>query len=363
MNLGSEKNKPKIMMHHVKPGATGGPNKLYERIENAELLKEKYDFVRLNQFKVAGGKINFKLIKEMKKIIQSEKPDIIHISGMQSTGFHCMLAAVLAGKTKKIITTHGFSGEAIGTPFYKRLIFNYIIEPLTLILADKVHAISMFTENKKMVRKYAKHKTTRIYNFPPSEAELANFQNIRGSLGISSDDKVFTIVSRIVIDKGYKNLAEALLSLNNIPGLKFIIVGDGEYEEVFKELIKNEIENKRVFMLGKRTDVMNILHESDVFILPTLHENLGNVFLEASKAGVPSIGTDVGGVPEIVINGVTGILIPPNDSKALENAIMSLYKNEKLIKEMGENAKKRLNSFFDKETIEKEFVKLYDSLL
>lgn len=357
------KKKPKVMMHYVMPGAIGGPNILFNRIEKNTMLSKKYNFVRLNQNRVAGGRINLGLIFELKKEIQNERPDIIHISGMQSAGFHCMIAALLAGCKKRIITMHGFEGDSINLNLIKRFIFNNIVEPLTLMLATSVHGISKFSINKQMVQKYAKNKVFCIYNFPPDEKEFIKLGNIRKELGINKEDVVFTTVSRIVFDKGYKELATAIHNLSYLKNIKFVIVGEGNYEETFKNQIINEIKSGKVIMLGKRQDVINILNESDVFVLPTLHENLGNVFLEASATGIPSIGSSVGGVPEIIVDGETGILIPPYDSNALTDAIFNLYNKPELRKAMGLKAYERLKTNFNSLDIAKKFNELYLSVL
>ncbi|VDN46215.1 conserved protein of unknown function [Petrocella atlantisensis] len=356
-------NKYKIMMHYVMPGAIGGPNILFGRIESDKLLNEKYDFIRLNQNRIAGGKLNIGLILELKREIQEQKPNIIHISGMQSAGFHCMIAAVLAGCKNRLITTHGFSGDALDISKNKRFIFNNIIEPITIIFATHVQGISQYTYEKKMIEKYAKNKRSFIYNLPPSKSELNKKGDIRKSLGIREDEVVFTTISRIVLDKGYKELAKAIHRLRHINGIRFLIVGDGAYEKVFRNQVIEEINDKKVIMLGKRNDVISILYESDVFVLPTLHENLGNVFLEASSVNIPSIGTNVGGVPEVIEDGVTGILVPPYNSKILSESILKLYKNPKLRKEMGENANQRLKSKFNSLEIAKQFDELYSSML
>ncbi len=165
------------------------------------------------------------------------------------------------------------------------------------------------------------------------------------------------------MDKGYKELAEAINNLTYLENIRFVIVGDGKYEDIFRETVKQEIKNGKVIMLGKRDDVMNILTESDVFVLPTLHENLGNVFLEVFTVCIPSIGTNVGGVPEIIEDGETGILIPPYDSKALSEAILNLYNKRNLRKKMGLKAYERLDIHFNSFKIAKQFDELYSSML
>lgn len=363
LNVREMNNKYKIMMHYVMPGATGGPNILFSRIESEKFLNEKYDFVHLNQKRVAGGKLNIGLILELKREIQKERPDVIHISGMQSAGFHCMVAAVLAGCKKRIITTHGFSGDALDISNIKKFIFNKVIEPITLILATHVQGISEYTFRKEMVKKYARNKKCFIYNLPPSKIELNQRGNIRKTLGIRNDEIVFITVSRIVFDKGYKELAEAIHRLRYINHIRFLIVGNGAYEELFRNQVIDEINDEKVIMLGKRNDVMSILSESDVFVLPTLHENLGNVFLEAAAVHIPSIGTNIGGVPEVIEDGVTGILVPPFNSRILSEAILKLYNKPKLRKEMGEKAYERLNTYFNSSKIAKQFDQLYSSVL
>ncbi|WP_214709003.1 glycosyltransferase family 4 protein [Exiguobacterium sp. s52] len=351
------------MLHYVLPGATGGPNVYYDRIRKHEFLSNKYDFVQLNQNRTAGKKISFGLINELRKQIIKEKPDIIHISGMQSSGFHCMVAALLARCKVRLITTHGFQGSSLQISSYKKIIFNSVIEPFTLILATKVLGISKFTSNHKMVDRYARNKSTYIYNFPPLPHELEEDKSIRRDLGLREDDIIFTTVSRIVFDKGYEDLGNAIRKVSNLKHIKFLIVGDGEFEAQFKNLVSTEIESGKVIILGKRDDVPSILSESDVFVLPTLHENLGNVFLEASQAKIPSIATNVGGVPEVIIDGVTGILVPIHDSALLASAITELYNNADLRKKMAENAFKRIKTQFDSNRIAWEFDNLYNSLL
>ena len=355
--------KIKVMMHYVMPGALGGPNILYDRIVDSKLLNEKYDFVKLNQNRVAGGKLSISLIIELSRAIKKHKPDIIHISGMQSAGFHCMLSAVLAGCKNRVITTHGFAGDDLSINNIKKYAFNYVIEPLTLLMSKKVQCISQYTLNKKMVKKYAKDKAVCIYNFPPEGTANSNARKeLRKELKINEKDIVFTSISRIVIDKGYKNLAEAIKMSSKLENIKFLIVGSGKYEKELIEYLDNDLKNKKVIFLGRRDDIMDILSASDVFILPTLHENLGNVFLEASKAAIPSIGSNLGGIPEIIDNDYNGKLINPCDPNSIYSAILELYYDTDKRELLGKNALVKVNTFFNSELISEDFNMLYYDL-
>lgn len=354
--------KPVIMMHIVMPGHTGGPNVSASRIMGSR-LRAKYDFVPLNQTRVAGGRLNLGLIRELRDEIRSMGPDLVHVSGLQSAGFHCALAARLAGCRRILVSIHGFSGDSIRLSSAKRWVFNNVIEPITLRIATKVHAISKYVLERPMTRRHAKGKACHIYNLPPVPDTDAVHRDIRGELGFTREDVLVSTVGRIVIDKGHRELACAIKKLDDLANLRFLVVGDGAYTDTFVALVRDEIDSGRVLMLGKRNDVMDIMRASDIFALPSLHENLGLVFLEASAAGNALIGTDVGGVPEIIADKQTGILIPAYDSTALASAIRCLYESPAKRKEYGQNALERINTVFAVERIEHQFDSLYTALL
>jgi glycosyltransferase involved in cell wall biosynthesis len=105
------------------------------------------------------------------------------------------------------------------------------------------------------------------------------------------------------------------------------------------------------------------MNECDFFVLPTLHENLGNVFLEASLVKKALIGTNVGGIPEIIIDKKNGLLIPAGDSEKLADAIRFLYDNPEIRLKYGVEAYNRLTSVFSVDDITNKYDELYQSLL
>jgi len=360
------KENPKIMLHFVNYGKTGGPNIVFQRIKDSGYLKSKYNFVDLFHKIGSGPKFDIKEILNLIKSIKRERPDIVHIAGMQSAGFHCMLAAFLAGTRNRIVTTHGFSADDLRLSVLKKIILKYIMEPLTLVLATKVIGISKFTLNNPMVQKLCKNKSTYIYNMPPDLKNLRQEEYIRNEFKISKKDILCTVVSRIVYDKGFRTLANAinvLSSKNEFNNIKFLIVGDGSYENEFKKLIYEHVVNNKVIFTGKRNDVINILKESDIFVLPTLHENLGNVFIEAMTVNLPCIGSNVGGVPEVIDDKKTGLLVTLGDHLELANAILELSSNEILRREMGKNGKIKVESQFSIQTISEQYDLLYKGII
>lgn len=123
-------------------------------------------------------------------------------------------------------------------------------------------------------------------------------------------------VGRLVPVKGHTYLIKAIQKVVKvIPEAKFLFVGDGELKSKLSEEIKSYDLQRNIFLLGARSDIATILSCINVFLLPSLNEGFGMVLIEAMAARKPVIATNVGGVPEVIINGTTGILVPPEDRK------------------------------------------------
>lgn len=128
-------------------------------------------------------------------------------------------------------------------------------------------------------------------------------------------------------------------------------------------LLKDEIESSKIFFLGKRSDFQKILKNCDVFVLPSLHETFGNVYMEASLAGIPSIGLNVGGIPEIIEHRKSGILLETLNIDELTNAMEELTKNQNMRIQMGHNALKIAKKRFDNSELVLKYLKLYEKLM
>jgi len=355
--------KPVVMLHYIMPNQLGGPNIVMKRIINSELNK-KYKFEILVQDKLAGGKINIGLILYLMKKIKKIKPDVLHISGLQSAGFHCICAAKLAGCKHIVVTIHGFSGDAIELSPIKRWGLNNIGEPFTLRCADVVLGNSKYTIEREMVKKYAKNCKGYVYTLPPEP--YVNFSGdplIRDELKFSKNDLLVVMVSRVVLDKGFNVLAKAIKQLTDLENVKFLIVGNGNYFQTFKKIVADDIADGRVYLLGARNDVQHILSGCDIFVLPTLHETLSNATLEAAVEGLAIVVSNTGGLREIIDQDVDGILVPPGDASALAQAVRYLAKHPEVRNRLGENAKKKIQTKFSHESIIKKLDEVYQRLL
>ena len=152
---------------------------------------------------------------------------------------------------------------------------------------------------------------------------------IRRELGIGSDHPVVTTVAVLRPGKGIDILLEAAVRvIRTLPDAVFVVVGDGPMREQWRRLSDDLGIAASIRWTGFRRDVPAILDASDLFALPTLADAFPTVVLEAFAAGVPVVASDVGGIPEIVEDGLTGQLIPAGDPAALAEAITTVLQDD-----------------------------------
>jgi len=171
-------------------------------------------------------------------------------------------------------------------------------------------------------------------------------------------------VGRFAPQKNHLLLIEAFaLAVKEYPSMKLWLVGDGPLRPaVEKAIVKMGLERKVLF-LGIRDDVRKLLADSDLFVLSSDYEGVPLAVLEAMAAGKPVVATAVGGVPELIEDGETGILVPPRNPEALAQGILRLAKDADLRQRMGKAAQERAQERFDISQTAREYEILYLRLL
>ena len=143
-------------------------------------------------------------------------------------------------------------------------------------------------------------------------------------------------VAALVAHKGQRHLIDAAaLVLQQVPDARFVIAGEGELRGSLEHQIKALRLEKHVLLAGFRPDVLSVHKAFDIFVMSSVMEGLGTSLLDAMACGKPVVATTAGGMPEVVKDGETGILVPPRDDRALADAIIRLLKDETLRHRMG----------------------------
>jgi glycosyltransferase involved in cell wall biosynthesis len=162
------------------------------------------------------------------------------------------------------------------------------------------------------------------------KSEVGSRELIRSSFGFSDEDIVLVTVSRLSLKNAVDDLIRSLVDLPD--RYKVLIAGDGEDEEMLRSLVSELRLESRVVFAGKKThdELPDILRSSDVFVRASLSEGLGNSFLEAMCAGIPIVGTPVGGIPDFLVDGETGVFCEPRNPKSIASAVRRIQEESGL---------------------------------
>lgn len=199
-----------------------------------------------------------------------------------------------------------------------------------------------------------------IERFSPSK----NKQSFRSEIGLDKNDIVIGTVGRLVPVKNQAMLLRAAARLyeyhNNI---KVLLIGDGPLENELVALATSLGIAPNVRFLGRRSNVPDILRTLDIFVLPSLSEGMSNTILEAMSCKLPVVATNVGGNSELVVHGLTGLLVQRNNHEEMCRKLEELVMNPDKREQMGSQGRKRVGSFFSIGKMIKNYESLYISML
>jgi len=168
-------------------------------------------------------------------------------------------------------------------------------------------------------------------------------------------------VAALVPHKGQRYLIEAArIVVQQVPDARFVIAGEGELRAALERQIKDYHLEKHVILAGFRPDVLALHSAFDIFVMSSVTEGLGTSLLDAMAAGKPIVATRTGGIPEVVDDGKTGILVPPRDHQAMAEAIIRLLKSEQVRGAMGQAGRARARSLFSAERMVQNTLKVYE---
>ena len=198
-----------------------------------------------------------------------------------------------------------------------------------------------------------------------SAAPRAELDALRATFGFRPEHVVFTCVARFAPQKAHDVLLRALRAVDD-DRVRLLLVGDDPFgdgrrkaESLAREL---DLADRAVFA-GIRRDVPAILAASDAFVMPSLWEGLGLVFLESMATGLPVVSTRVSAIPEVVVDGETGLLVPPADVEALAGAMRSLAREPDLRDRLGRAGRARVRERFGLDRMIDETLAVYAEVL
>ncbi|WEY86864.1 N-acetyl-alpha-D-glucosaminyl L-malate synthase BshA [Bacillus subtilis] len=316
--------------------------------------------VEVNQYAVFKyPPYDLTLASKIAEVAERENLDIIHAHYALPHAVCAYLAKQMLKRNIGIVTTlHGTDITVLGyDPSLKDLI-RFAIES-----SDRVTAVSsaLAAETYDLIKPEKKIET--IYNFIDERVYLKkNTAAIKEKHGILPDEKVVIHVSNF---RKVKRVQDVIRVFRNIAGktkAKLLLVGDGPEKSTACELIRKYGLEDQVLMLGNQDRVEELYSISDLKLLLSEKESFGLVLLEAMACGVPCIGTNIGGIPEVIKNNVSGFLVDVGDVTAATARAISILEDEQLSNRFTKAAIEMLENEFSSKKIVSQYEQIYADL-
>ena len=292
------------------------------------------------------------------RIIRRERFDLVHAHGTKA-GLLGRVAARIAGVPVVLFTAHGWAFTD-GRAGWKRA----LLARMERLAARWSTAIVCVSEHDRRLAEQfgvgGQTKLVLIRNaIEPVHAPRLDTVAVRRALGVKQLP-VIVSVARLAFQKDPMTLLDAA---RRLAAGTVVLVGDGPLRPAVEQYVRAHGLQERVIVAGMRRDVASILAVSDVFVLASRYEGLPLAVIEAMMAGLPVVATRVGGVPELVEDGVTGVLVPSRDGEALSQALTRLMADAELRSRMGMAGKSRALRDFAEDRMARETEILYEELL
>lgn len=171
-------------------------------------------------------------------------------------------------------------------------------------------------------------------------------------------------VAALVPHKGQRYLVDAFASVvRAVPDARLVILGQGELHESLVKQIHNLGLDRHVLLPGFRTDVLSLMKTADIFVMSSTMEGLGTSLLDAMGCARPIVATDTGGIPEVVVDDETGLLVPPRHADALADALITLLKDEERARRYATAGYERVHRRFSVDHMVRETIGVYEELI
>jgi glycosyltransferase involved in cell wall biosynthesis len=301
------------------------------------------------------GRIDRGAIRKIREIVRMESIDVLHAHGYKGD-----IYGYFAGRRRDlplVATCHLWTRQTIAIRFYE------YIDALFLRRYDAIIAVSDAIAQEARDAGIAPEKITTIDN----GIDLSPFASAKPRLAeeLKKGDRILVgTVGRLVEQKGMDYFLRAAHKvLQRFPSTLFAIVGDGPDRAKLEKLSRDLKIEASVVFTGTRRDMPSVYASLDIFVLASLDEGMPMAVLEALASGCPTIATEVGAVPKLIMPGQNGLLVPPADSESLAQSICSVLSEPYLRCRMAVNGKEVVDIHFASQVMTSKYLQVYDRAL
>lgn len=316
-----------------------------------------YHEVQVNQYSVFQyPPYDLALASKMAEVAKRQKLDLFHVHYAIPHAVCGVLAKQMVGDHLKIVTTlHGTDITVLGYDPSLSNMIRFGIEKSDRITAVSDHLISQtheLLETNKPIETVYNFVDERVY-FP------RDCDSLKSQYGIDPHEKIIVHISNFRKVKRVADVIHVFERISSKIDSKLLLIGDGpEFSVVCKLVKEKELEDKVLF-LGKQENVEELLSISHLMLLLSEKESFGLVLLEAMACGVPCIGTNVGGIPEVIDHEVTGYLCNLGDIEAIAEKSLDILTDDHLAKKLADHSIKKVREKFSSKAIVEKYERIY----
>lgn len=299
------------------------------------------------------------LASRMAQVAKNEQLDLLHVHYAVPHALCAYLAKQMVGEKLKIVTTlHGTDITVLGYDSNLSDLIRFGIEQSDLVTAVSKDLIRQTKEllgvDKEIIPVYNFVDKRRYY--PKDVSHLKDGFAPNG-------EKILMHISNFRPVKRVPDVIQVFARVRARMPSRLLLIGEGPEMAVVRRMVEELGLAEDVFFLGKQEDVAEVISMADLMLLPSSKESFGLVALEAMACGVPVVATRAGGLPEVVIDGVCGLLLPIGDVDGMAEAALRLLQDEAMYRSFSQNSIERSKTMFCHELITHQYERLYQQLL
>ena len=327
-------------------------NKIYPTVFFHEVEVNNYSVFQYSPYDIA-------LASKMADVIKDEELDVLHVHYAIPHAVCAVLAREMSGRDIGIVTTlHGTDISVLGQDSTLSQAIKYGIDKSDIVTTVS-HALKLQTY--ELIDTVKPIET--IYNFVDEREYFPrNSGNLKEQFGIQEDEKVLIHVSNFRKIKNLPHIVDAFMKIRANMKAKLLLVGDGPEKHRVMDQVKGSPYMKDVLFLGKQENLAELYAISDLKLLLSQQESFGLVLLEAMACGVPCIGTNVGGIPEVIEHGVDGYIVELGDTEAVAAYATHLLQDEEQLLRFREAAIRAVSEKFHSSKIVEQYENLYEKV-
>ncbi|MBM7651421.1 N-acetyl-alpha-D-glucosaminyl L-malate synthase BshA [Neobacillus cucumis] len=328
-------------------------NKMYHNIHYHQVEVNQYSVFQYPPYDIA-------LASKMAEVANREKLDILHVHYAIPHAVCAILAKQMSSRDIKIVTTlHGTDITVLGYDPSLTDAIKFGIEK-----SDVVTAVSYALVNQTYELINPDKEIETVYNFIDERIyHKTDDTSLKTQLHIKDEEKVVIHVSNFRTVKRVTDVIKSFAKISESIPSKLLMVGDGPEMTVVCKLVRQLSLEDKVIFLGKQENLEELYSISDLMLLLSEKESFGLVALEAMACGVPCIGTNVGGIPEVIHHGISGYICEVGDINDISEKAISLLNNSDLHQNMSEQSLKSVKTKFKAEQIVEQYEQIYWKLL